>query len=98
MKRFFDETVDICLLPKLLCLICLTTILYSSAFAADYPQPRPPEDSSQYDRSFQRSMTLMAAINPMKFLAEFQAGYDTGDRSACAVECDVPSKRNELER
>jgi len=66
LKRFFDETVDVCTSPKVLWLIGLTVVLYSSAFAADYPQPKPPKDRSQYGKGFQRSMTLMATSTPEK--------------------------------
>ena len=61
MKRCFDEDADVCILPKLLWLIGLVVTLYSSAFAAEYLQPKPPKDMSQYGKGFQRSMTLMVS-------------------------------------
>ncbi len=34
--------------------------------AADYPAPKPPKDTSEYGKHFQRSMTLMATSTPQK--------------------------------
>ncbi len=49
----------------LLCLSLLIT-LFAPALADNYPKPKPPKDTSQYGKHFQRSMTLMATSTPQK--------------------------------
>jgi hypothetical protein len=49
----------------LLCLSLLAT-LFAPALADNYPKPKPPKDTSQYGKHFQRSMTLMATSTPQK--------------------------------
>jgi len=43
---------------------CLVQMITLAAFAEDYPAPKPPHDTSQYGKHFQRSMTLMATSTP----------------------------------
>jgi hypothetical protein len=51
---------------RAMCLVGLVALLSISALAANYPAPKPPKDTSQYGRHFQRSMTLMATSTPQK--------------------------------
>lgn len=51
----------------LLLSICLSCWIVTSIYAAeDYPLPKPPKDTSNYGKHFQRSMTLMATSTPEK--------------------------------
>ncbi len=46
-----------------ICLFCWVATTYA---AGDYPLPKPPKDTSNYGKHFQRSMTLMATSTPEK--------------------------------
>jgi hypothetical protein len=46
--------------------ISLFVTIFAPALADNYPIPKPPKDTSQYGKHFQRSMTLMATSTPHK--------------------------------
>ncbi len=46
--------------------IFLFLLTSSLVLAVDYPAPKPPKDTSQYGKHFQRSMTLMVTSTPEK--------------------------------
>jgi hypothetical protein len=46
--------------------LSLLISLFTPALAENYPIPKPPKDTSQYGKHFQRSMTLMATSTPQK--------------------------------
>jgi len=51
---------------RILCMVSLVALLSISALAANYPAPKPPRNTSQYGKHFQRNMTLMATSTPQK--------------------------------
>jgi len=66
LKRIINHTADVCVVAMMALLISLTVTLCSSAFAAEYVEPKPAKDVSQYGKGFQRSMTLMASSTAEK--------------------------------
>jgi len=47
-------------------LLAALALILGSAQAADYPAPKPAQDTSQYGKHFQRTMTLMATSTPQR--------------------------------
>jgi hypothetical protein len=45
---------------------CVLHLLALTTLAEDYPVPKPAQDTSQYGRHFQRTMTLMATSTPQQ--------------------------------
>ena len=61
--RLYQTKLEQSILVAIICLFCC---MITSIRAEDYPPPKPPADTSQYGKYFQRSMTLMATGKPEK--------------------------------
>ncbi len=53
-------------LRRLIVVLMICGFVSTPAPAVDYPAPRPPRDTSEYGKHFQRSMTLIATSTPEK--------------------------------